>query len=175
MATTSDNVRVAVTGGAYFAPTGTTLPTSPTAALDAAFEELGYLSEEGITQTIDESITNIKAWQNGDIVRKVQDEHDVTFAMSLLETSDQTLDVYYGNYVNGTVEIKADNETRGEWVLNIVDGGDRLRIVIPDGQVTDRGDVQYVNGNAVMYPITITCYPDADDVKAYLYTLGAGS
>jgi hypothetical protein len=175
VAQTADNVRVAVTGGAYFADPGTALPTSATASLNAGFEELGYISEEGITQTIDESITNIKAWQNGDIVRKVQDEHDVTYALSLLETNDQTLEVYYGNYTNGTVEVRADNETRGEWVFHVVDGGDLIRIVLPDGQVTDRGDIQYVNGNAVMYPIVVTAYPDASGVKAYLYVLGAGS
>jgi hypothetical protein len=26
-----------------------------------------------------------------------------------------------------------------------------------------------VNGDAIMYPVTITAYPDASGVKAYLY------
>lgn len=168
--TTASDVRVAVTGGVYGAPAGTTLPTTVGGALAGAFVELGYLSEEGITQAIDESISDIRAWQNGDIVRKVQDSHDVTFALSLLETNAENLATYYGNYDAGVVEVRGDTGTRQAWVINIVDGDHDLRIVIPDGQVTDRGDIQYVNGNAIMYPLTISAYPDADGVKAYIYT-----
>ena len=170
-----DAVRVAVSGGVHFAPTGTALPTSATATKNAAFDELGYVSEEGLTQAIDENVTSIKAWQNGDTVRKVQDSHELTYAFSCLETNDQVLRAYYGNYAAGTVEIRGDNETRGAWIFEIIDGGDRFRIVVPDGQVTDRGDIQYVNSNAVMYPMTIDCYPDDDGVKAYIYLLGTES
>jgi hypothetical protein len=175
VATTAANVQVGVTGHVYTAPLATALPVTPTATLNAAFNEVGYINEDGLVTATSTDQNDIKAWQNGDIVRKVQDEHDVTYALSLLETNDQTLEVYYGNYTNGTVEVRADNETRGEWVFHVVDGGDLIRIVLPDGQVTDRGDIQYVNGNAVMYPIVVTAYPDASGVKAYLYVLGAGS
>lgn len=175
MALTADNVRVAVTGAAYGAPLGTTLPTTVGGALNAAFEDLGYVSEDGIVQAINSSITNIKAWQNGDIVRKIQTEHDLTYALSLLETSDETLAAYYGNYVDGVVELNGEQGVRQAWVFQIVDGHDQIRIVVPDGQVTERGDVTYANDEAIMYPLTITAYPDADGVKAYLYFLGAGS
>jgi hypothetical protein len=175
VAQTADNVRVAVTGAVYYGPAGTALPTNATTSLNAAFEELGYVDDNGLTQTIDESTTRIQAWQNGDTVRTVQDSHALTYQFACLETNDQVLDAYYGNYVNGTVEVRADAETRGEWVFHIIDGGDLIRIVVPDGQVTDRGDISYVNGDAIKYPLTIECYPDADGVKAYLYLLGAGS
>jgi len=168
--TTAADVRVAVTGGVYTAPAGTAVPTTVSGALNGAFEELGYLSEEGVTQTIDESTTRIKAWQNGDTVRVVQDSHAVTYAMTFLETSEAVLEAYYGNYDAGVVEIRGDSRTRQPWVLNIVDGDHLMRVVIPDGEITDRGDVQYVNGNAVMYPVTIECYPDGTGAKAYVYT-----
>jgi hypothetical protein len=41
MALDSDNVRVAVSGAVYVAPTGTTAPTDSGTALDAAFIDLG--------------------------------------------------------------------------------------------------------------------------------------
>jgi hypothetical protein len=50
-----------------------------------------------------------------------------------------------------------------------VDGDVDIRIVIPDGQVTERGDVTYANGEAIGYDVTVTAYPDDSGVKAYIY------
>jgi hypothetical protein len=174
MALTAANVRVAVTGGVYRGPEDATLPTDATSSLDGALIEQGYASSDGITQSIGADSTEIQAWQNGDNVRTVQTSHNLTYAMSLLETSAATLETYYGNYTAGTVEITSDQGVRGAWVIHVVDGDHRIRIVIPDGQVTERGDTSFVNGDAIMYPITITCYPDENGVKAYLYLADTG-
>ena len=40
-----------VGGAIYRAPFGSTLPTSTSATLDAAFKELGYASEDGVVNT----------------------------------------------------------------------------------------------------------------------------
>lgn len=174
MTLTADNVRVGVTGGVFGAPSESTLPTDATAELDGAFEDLGYVTEDGVSQAIGIDITEIKAWQNGDVVRKVQTKHDLTYAFAMLETSPAALEAYYGNYDAGVVEIRGDQGIRQSWVINVIDGDNKIRIVIPDGQVTERGDISYVNGDAVSYPVTITCYPDDDSVKAYMYLDGEG-
>jgi hypothetical protein len=173
--TTAANVLVGSTGGAYVAPDTTTLPTDATTALNAAFEEVGYISDDGVSQSISEDITDLKAWQNGDVVRKIQTSHDLTYSFTMIETSDVTLDTYYGNYAAGAVEITGDQLPHKRWVLSVVDGDDLLRVVIPDGQITERGDIVYQNGDAVGYPITISCFPDDSGVKAYLYVSGTGS
>lgn len=173
--TTASNVLVGVTGGAYVAPEGTTLPTDAATALNASFEEVGYIHEDGVTQSITTDVTDLRAWQNADVVRKLQTSHDLTFQLTMIETSDVTLATYYGNYAAGVVEINADNMPHKAWILEVADGDDDLRIVIPDGQITERGDITYQNGDAVGYPITITCFADASDVKAYLYVSGTGS
>jgi hypothetical protein len=173
--TTAANVRVGVTGGVYGAPTDSTLPTDNAAELDAAFEELGYVSEDGVVQAINSDTTEIKAWQNADVVRKIQTSHDLTYALTFLETNDAVLEAYYGtNAAAGVVEVTGAQGTRQAWVIEVIDGDEVIRIAIPDGQITDRGDVTYANAEAIAYPITITCYPDADGVKAYIYT-GAAS
>jgi hypothetical protein len=54
-------------------------------------------------------------------------------------------------------------------VFEILDGLRTGRVVLPDAQVTARGDVSYVDTDAVSYPVTLTAYPDANGVKAYIY------
>lgn len=181
MALTAENVRVAVTGAIYGAPSGTTLPTAVDTEPDGAFEELGYVSEDGVTQAIGSERNEIKAWQNGDVVRKVQTSHDVTYQLAFLETTPAVLEAYYGNYDDSggageaVVELRGDSGTRQAWILNVLDGDNKQRVVIPDGEVTDQGDVVYVNGEAIQYDVTITAYPDENGVKAYLYFETAGA
>lgn len=173
--TTAANVLVGVTGGAYVAPEGTTVPTDASTALSGTFVEVGYISEAGVSQSIAEDITDLKAWQNGDVVRKIQTSHDLTYSFTMIETSDVTLEAYYGNYAAGAVEINGDQLPHKAWVLSVIDGSDLLRVTIPDGQITERGDIVYQNGDAVGYQVTITCFPDDAGNKAYLYVSGTGS
>lgn len=172
MTTTAANVRVGVTGEVNFAVDGTTLPTNSSTALDAAFTGLGYNTESGINETINRTTNKIRAWQNGDVVRTVTSEHDVEYAFDMLETTAETLETYYGegSFSGGTVEVAATNGRRGSWVIEVIDGDDVCRIVIPDGEVTtDSSTVSYTTDGAVVYPVTITAYPDSGGVKAYKY------
>lgn len=177
MATVAANVNVAVTGGAYFAPIATILPTTAVAALGVAFKEIGYLGEDGITQSIGGSNTEIKAWQNSDVVRIIETEHALTYQLTLLETNVDSLELYFGNFtaLTGLVEIKAGTMPHQAFILEVLDGADHIRIVVPDGQISERGDVVYKNGEAVAYPITLSCFPDATGVKAYVYYDTAGA
>lgn len=175
MALDSSLVRVAVTGGIYANLDGGAIPpTSATAPLGPDFDELGYLTDAGITMSIDTTTNRLRAWQNGDNVRTVQTEHDVTFSAVLMETNPNTLEAFFGNYDDGHVEVRADMLPRMPWVLDVLDGDQRVRAVIPDGQITERGEVTFVNGDAISYPITITAYP-VNGVKAHLYYATAAS
>jgi hypothetical protein len=169
VATSAANVRVGVTGGVYFAPTATALPTDSDTALDAAYLDVGYISDDGVTQTIGVDTTDIVAWQNSDVVRKVQTSHDVTFQFTMIETNENSMEAFYGNYSTGTIEITGDQLPRQRMVLEVIDGDDHIRVVIPDAQVIERGDVVYQNGEPLGYPVTVTAYPDDTGVKAYKY------
>lgn len=179
MATESANVRVGVTGAIYVAPLGTTLPTSSQAALDAAFDELGYMDENGVAEIIAEQVTNLKAWQNSDVVRKVQTEHDYTLGFTPMETNPIVLETFYDNYdgsgADGIVEIVGGLPTHKCFVIDIIDGDDEHRIVVEDGQLTQRGQVNHVATDATKYPMTVTCFPGTDQVKAthYHHSVGA--
>jgi hypothetical protein len=170
MTTNAANVQVGFTGEVFFAPAGTTLPTTATAALDGAFVGMGFNTEEGVTETPSESYTSIKAWQRGEIVRKIRTEEDWTWGFGMLETNPTALLIYYGNYSAGGVKIGGQNTTRGSWVIDVLDGDNKIRTVIPDGEITGRGAHSYKTDEGIMFPVTLTAYPDATlQAKAIVY------
>lgn len=169
MALDSSLVRVALTGGVYVdLDGGGTVPTSAASSIPVEFDDVGYIGEDGVTQSIGQDITDIKAWQNGDVVRRVQTSHVVTYQFTMIETNPVSLEAYYGNYDAGHVELTGDARTRKAWVLDVLDGDEKIRVVIPDGEISEVGDTVFQNGAAIGYPVTVTAYP-VDGVKAHLY------
>lgn len=157
-----------------------TLPTDASTALPAAFKGSGYASSDGVTQTIGTDTTEIKAW-GGDLVRTVQTSHKLTYKVKIIETTTTNLGLYYGDDnvtetaasathgLQRTVLVNATELPHKKWVVAVKDGANTIRIAIPDGQITDRGDITYKDDEAIAYEATITCYADASGNKAYLY------
>lgn len=179
----SDNVQVAVSGDVFVAPLGTTLPTSATESLNAAFEALGYLDDTGIAEAQSRTINSIKAFQNAAVVRKITSEHDATYSFVALETNPVVLETYYGNYTDGpdgpdgVVEVDGADLPHLAAVIDIYDGDDTIRHVLGSAQVTEQGQTNYGSADAIKRPMTVTAYPsDAiSDNKAIIYfnTMGA--
>lgn len=177
MALDATKTKVGVAGGIYVAPLGTALPTDQTTALDAAFAEVGYITDDGVSLAINESINDIVAWQNADVVRKIQTSHDVTFGFSMLELNDVSRELFFGNYTSGATgvsELTGDVLPQQVAVLEILDGDTKIRAVIPIAQVTEREDITIGSSDAITLGVTLTAFPDASGVKAYLYD-GAAS
>lgn len=164
MALDSANVRVAVTGAVSVAPSGSTAPTNASTALDAAFKDLGYVSEDGVTETRDRTSDKIKAWQNAATVRTVVTDATVTYTFALIETKAETVELYYGDTVDTlTGSIVVDPSATGgrqAFVVDVIDGTDLIRSYIPDGEITEVGDQVYASGEPIGYEVTITCYFD---------------
>lgn len=174
MALVAANVRVGVTGGVYRAPLGTALPTDATSPIPAEFLDVGYIHEDGVTQSQETDTEDIVAWQNGDVVRKVQTSHDLTFTVPMIETKAITLGLYYNDdaATDSTFQVTGAQATHYAWIIDVVDGDHVVRMCLPDGQVTEKGEVTYQNSEAVSYEITLSAYPDVDGVKAYGYVSG---
>ena len=165
MALDASKVAVAVTGLASRAPLGTAAPTSQSIALNVAFVDVGYIGEDGITQTVPGSgdAETIKAWQNGATVRTIRSASEdlPTFQFVMLETKKESLETYYGATVTQTATegsltySSTATRTHYSWVFDVVDGTELERIYVPDGVVTEVGDRVYANGEPIGYNVTI--------------------
>lgn len=162
MALDSDNVRVAVTGAVYVAPTGTAGPTDSDGALNVAFVDLGYVSADGITETIDKSTTQIRSWQDGSLVREIVSEGTYSVDLTFIETKEAVLELYYGvTQTGGKFEINPRaTGGRQSFVIDVVDGDSIERTYIPQGEITAVGERTLASGEAIGYNVTITAYAD---------------
>lgn len=176
MALDSDNVRVAVTGAVYVGPTSATAPTSSSSAL-TGFTDLGYVSADGITETIDKTTNQIRAWQNGSLVREVVSEGTYSVQLTFIETNQDVLELYFGSTITGG-ELDGDPTQSGgrkSFVMDVVDGSIVERTYIPAGEVTAVGERVLASGEAIGYNVTITAYADTSNVtfKKWFSTLEA--
>lgn len=165
MALSAANVGVAITGLVSRAPLATAAPTTQATSLNVAFVDVGYIGEDGVTQTVPGSgdATTIKAWQNGSTVRTIRSASEdlPTFQFVMIETKNVSLETYYGATVTSTATegslIYNSTATRihYSWVFDYVDGAELERIYVPDGVVTEVGDRLWANAEAVAYEVTV--------------------
>lgn len=158
-----------VSGAVFTAPLGTTLPTDATTALGDEYINLGYVSEDGLSNTNDMSISTIKEW-GGLIVYNSLDEFTDQFALTLIESENvEVLKAVYGDdnvtVTDGTIHVEVTNKDPQERVF-VFDLALRnniaKRIVIADGAITGRDEITYTASDAVGYGITISAYPDGN-------------
>lgn len=169
---TAANVLVGAPGIAYFAPAGTTLPTTADEALDDAFDDLGLVSEDGLTESHNQTTNKIKDWSGATIREDITEQTD-QYALKFLESNPGVLETYYGpqDDPETVVRVRQQKGRRGCWVFDIIDGDNTLRKVVPDGQVITIDDITHKVGEAVDYGVHITCYPNDDTDTMLIYPL----
>ena len=170
------------TGMFFHAPAGTALPAYPSAELAEAWEEVGFVAQDGITWHHGRSGEVLKDWSNT-IRRVLESSDDKTIAVPIISTTEEVLKTIFGA---GNVEATAADTTHGNllkvasaagimsgeeaFLFLMKDGDARVVIVVPNGQITEVGDVTFVSNNAIGWQVTLSTYPDSDGNSIYIMT-----
>lgn len=159
MALTADEVFIAGGGHVYVADVGATEPTDTTTPWDADWTELGYTTDDGVTITPSQTITDIPAWQSRYPVRRIVTAENFEASFSLLQWNEDTLSLAFrgGTWV-GDVYTPGAAGVVDERALGIeaIDGDKIARIVIPRGLVTTVGGINMTRTGANPIPITFS-------------------
>ena len=158
MAKDVDEVRVGVDGVVSIGTTAAVAPTSAVSALGTGWSDLGYVSEDGVTESTATTSEKIRAWQKAKVVRVTITEGTVSWKLVLIQTSAATVALYHGGTVEADGSIVID-PTRARPVLpfdiDVIDGDEIIRSYAPEAQITEVGDLVYQNGAPIGYEVTI--------------------
>lgn len=166
-----------VGGHVYRAPLGTTLPTDAVTALGVAFVDLGYISEDGVTNANSPESSVINAW-GGTPVLTIQESKEDTFEATFISAENLEVQkmVYGDTNVTGTlatgvtVQANAKELEEASYVIEMIAKGNVAhRIVIPSAKPSEIGEITYTDTDAVGYAVTLSCTADASGNTHYEY------
>ena len=173
------------TGAILHADVGTTMPTISTIFSSTSwrsnFAGNEYVSEDGLTLAPSISTNDIKDW-SGATVRRVLSAFDGKISWQMLSTDEEAMNIAFGD---DNVTATAANTTHGKYlevglgahlpdrqsyIFLMKDGDAKIAIVVPDGQITEVGEINFKSTDAIKWPVTLTCYPDSSGQSIYIWT-----
>lgn len=179
MAQDASELVIAGSGDIAFAPTGTTLPVTPTASLHGNFVNAGYATEEGLTLNAEPSIEKHMAWQSKNTVRVelVGQEVNVSFELEQWN-SDNAVFAFGGGKVEAlgggvfkySFPTADDALDERSLVCDWKDGSKNYRLVIPNGNVTEGVETNLTRGSLAVFPITFEAVDATGDGPGYILT-----
>lgn len=173
MAKDRDNIRIYGddASAVFVADKGTTGPTT-LAAPGVGFEEVGWLSEDGVDFERESNKVEFNGFQGGAIVRTKRTSVKDTFKFVCLEETALTLGIAYAG-VTPTTASSVDtfaitNQTVSDeraWVVDLIDDTITKRYVVPSGEAELTGTIGHKNSDMTMYEFTVTILGDYDILK----------
>ena len=170
------------TGAILTAPTNSTLPTSATDTIDAAFKDSGYVTEDGVSVSPTWNTNKLHDW-SGANVRTMLDsfEGQITFSLMELLSEESAKQVFGSANVTKTaatsthgtqlaIAIGSSLPDECAWVFKMKDGDAKILIVIPRGQVSAVDTIAFNRNNSANLPVTLDCLQDSTGKSIYIYT-----
>lgn len=168
------------TGAVFVAAVGTTAPTDAKTALGGSWSDGGYVDENGISITVNRSTTPIRDWSKS-AVRNILSEFGGSIAVNFLQVDEFSANRVFGS---SNVSVTAATTTAGElikvsigselppveaWCFNMKDGDARIRVYIPNGQITDVTEMAYKPDQGHVIGGTLQCYDDGTGHSIYVF------
>lgn len=188
MATTTDDVLIGapdrsttegVVGYAYTCDAlATDLPATTAAALPTSAEDLGFVSEDGVSIETDRGVEVIRDW-NLDDVRQLLTEHSAILTFTIISWTVEGLRAYFGaeNVDESgdeiTVRINSRDIANRGWIFNMKDLDRKRRIVIPNGAIESQGELTFMKSEQTPLEISVRALVDGAGEKIYIHTAKA--
>lgn len=181
MATANNSANVSVgkpkaSGGVYWAPIGTALPTDASTALSDAFLNVGFVSDGGVTLSSSTESSSQKAWGGTEVANSVT-AYEETTSFEMIEKSVNALKLAFGatNVTASGETVSAVRHTIDAFtteavlvVETLVNATEIRRTVVPRAKLIERGDVTFKDDELVKYPVTFANL-DADGMTSVDY------
>lgn len=165
MAKSTSQIVVAGTGSILVAPVATVAPVDVATPWAAAWIDLGYTNEDGVTFTDEKTVEDIMLWQLFYPGRTIVTARNSTAAFSLAQWNKDTVPLAFGG---GTITTTpgppahyrysppapgtVDERALG---IEIVDGSVIKRFIIPRCVVSEAVETNLVKSTAANLPITV--------------------
>lgn len=178
MALDAEDLVVAANGRVYVGPTTATLPTSEEASLDAAFVDLGYTTEDGVTVSPNMSTESVQPWQSFYSVREIVTERELTISFELLQFNAENAVLAFGG---GTVTETSSGKfkmvppspevvDKRTAVVDWQDGDKNYRLVIPVCMMSEGGEFNLSRTSPTTLAITLKALGVDSEDPFILYT-----
>lgn len=167
MTATKANTHAWEGAAAFVGDVGSTAPTDISTALDAAWEDLGFLSEEGsIVRGVEHETDRFYATHlAGVVLLKTINRKFRPYCKIMVHELDS--DIVHGLYngdaaaTGGTRPMKVPIIQRKAFVLELVEGSVTRRMVFPDAAVAEVGEIEHSVGTLSGLELTLDLFPDA--------------
>lgn len=160
-----------VGGAISTAALGTLVPEDAKSVLGEDYANLGYISDDGLTNEITRESESVKAW-GGTVVASLQTEKSDKFTYKLIEITniDVLKEVFGQKNVKGSLEegikVTVNSDELDERVIvidMILKGGILKRVVIPKGKIIEMSEVTYKDDELIGYEVTVEAYPEGGE------------
>lgn len=167
-----------VGGHVFRAPVGTELPTDALTELSSAFIDMGYISEDGVTNSNSPESETVNAWGGTPVLVTASSKEDTYQATFISALNAEVQKMVYGDAnVTGTdvatgITVTANNKdlTEYSYIIEMLAKGDVAhRVVIPSAKPTEIGDIVYNDSDPVGYEVTLGCNADNQGNTHYEY------
>ena len=149
---------------------GAVMPAADDIVVPENHENVGWLSEDGLSFAHNDNVETFNGHQGGRVVRKKVTTSEDTFTFTALETTLRTFglihDIKEHTTTGGVSRLRVSgakkSNDRRSWIVDKWDGDIWYRYLIPSGETGERPEEVASNSAITMYEQTVTVYGGYD-------------